>query len=1175
MAADSAHPLPGPPTDLPLNERGQQFEELLRERILVLDGAQGTYLQGCELTADDFGGAELEGCNENLVITRPDIVKGMHRAYYEAGSDVVGTDTFGSTPLVLGEYGLQDQAHEISSTAARLAREVAAEFDGPRFVAGSMGPTTKAISVTGGITFDELRHHYQVQALGLVKGGADTLLLETSQDTRNVKAGILGIWGAFREVGFRTPLMLSGTIEPMGTMLAGQGVDAFCASVEHAHMTSIGLNCATGPEFMTDHIRTLAGMASCFVSVYPNAGLPDELGQYSETPEMMAETLGRFAEQGWLNLVGGCCGTTPEFIRAIGAAARAHKPRQLPTTRQITHVSGIEYVECEESSRPLIIGERSNVIGSRKFKRLIVDKQWEEAAEVARAQVKAGANLIDVCLSNPDADEISDMENFLEVAVKLVKVPLVIDATDITVFETALPYSQGKVILNSVNLEDGETRFAAVAPLAHQYGAALVVGCIDEKGQAITTEAKVKVAERSFQLLTEKYGIAAEDIIWDPLVFPCGTGDDNYRGSAPETINAITELKKRFPGTRTVLGISNVSFGLPEAGREVLNSVYLYHATRAGLDFAIVSSEKLVRYGTIPEDEKALCDKLLFEGSDDDIGVFTAKFRERKPQQGVQIDLLPIDQRIASYIIQGTKEGLIPDLEEKRVKEGMSSLEIINGPLMAGMDEVGRLFGANELIVAEVLQSAEVMKAAVAHLEQFMEKTESSSKGKLLLATVKGDVHDIGKNLVEIILGNNGYNVINLGIKVAPETLIAAVKEHQPDFIGLSGLLVKSAQQMVITAEDLRAAGISLPLLVGGAALTPNFTYRRILPTYQTLVLYAKDAMEGLELANRLAEPEGRAELQKLVDERVAKLGKAPEKAPRPAAPVSAVRSPTVDVAPARQAPDLERHELALRLHELWPYLNPQMLYGKHLGLQGNVHRLIESGDPKLLKLQDIVDDAKRRAEGGWMRARGVYQYFLAGSEGNDVVIFAPPGNGLSALGPELARFSFPRQPAGDKLCLADFVAPLASGDVDSVAMFVTSCGAGIRKLSQELKDKGEYVLSQTIQALAIETAEAFAEKLHHDLRHEWGIEDPPDFTMADIHKARYQGIRVSFGYPACPNLSDQAILWKLLKPETVGVELTEGFMMDPEASVSALVFHHPQAKYFGVGVAEEELQPA
>jgi 5-methyltetrahydrofolate--homocysteine methyltransferase len=456
-----------------------------------------------------------------------------------------------------------------------------------------------------------------------------------------------------------------------------------------------------------------------------------------------------------------------------------------------------------------------------------------------------------------------------------------------------------------------------------------------------------------------------------------------------------------------------------------------------------------------------------------------------------------------------------------------------------------------------------------------MEKTETSSKGKLLLATVKGDVHDIGKNLVEIILGNNGYEVINLGIKVAPETLIAAVKEHQPDFIGLSGLLVKSAQQMVITAEDLRAAGISLPLLVGGAALTPNFTYRRILPTYQTLVLYAKDAMEGLELANRLSKPEGRAELQKLVDERVAKLGEAPQKTARPTVSASTVRSPSVEVAPARPAPDLERHELAVRLHELWPYLNPQMLYGKHLGLQGNVHRLMEAGDPKLAKLQEIVEDAKRRAEGGWIRARGVYQYFLAGSEGNDVVIFAPPGNGAGSRGAELARYTFPRQAEGDRLCLADYVAPLASGETDTVAMFVTTCGAGVRKLSQELKDNGEYVLSQTIQALAIETAEAFAEKLHHDLRRGWGIEDPPDFTMADIHKARYQGIRVSFGYPACPELADQEKLWKLLRPETIGVELTEGYMMDPEASVSALVFHHPQARYFGVGVAEEELQPA
>ena len=1157
------------PGDLPLNERGQAFEALLQERILVLDGAMGTQLQDANLSAEDFGGPELEGCNENLNLTRPEVVKTIHRNYFAAGADIVETNTFGSTPLVLAEYGLEARADEISAAAARLAREVAAEFGPERFVAGSMGPTTKSLSITGGVTFADLAAHYRVQALGLLSGGADTLLIETSNDTSNVKAAILGTWSAFHEAGFRVPLMLSATIELMGSMLAGQGVDAFYASIEHAGMSTVGLNCATGPEFMTDHMRTLSALARCAVSCYPNAGLPDELGQYSETPEMMAETLGRFAAQGWLNVVGSCCGSTPEYTRQIAAACRDQAPRRTPSGPVVTHLSGIEFVECDDTSRPLIIGERTNVIGSRKFKRLIEGEAYEEAAEIARAQVRAGAQLIDVCLSNPDRDEVTDIERFLEVAVKMVKTPLVVDATDIRVYESALPYLQGKAILNSINLEDGEKRFQQVTPLARSFGAAVVVGCIDESGQAITTEAKVGVAARSFELLTEKYGIPAEDIIWDPLVFPCATGDENYRGSAPHTINAVRELKERFPGTRTVLGISNVSFGLPEAGREVLNSVYLYHATKAGLDFAIVSSEKVVRYGTISDEEKKLCDDLLFRGSDDDIAAFAGHFRDKKPVVAAETAKLPLDQRLASYIVQGTKEGLVADLEEKR-KSGAVPLDIINGPLMAGMDEVGRLFAANELIVAEVLQSAEAMKAAVAHLEQFMEKKAGSSKGRLLLATVKGDVHDIGKNLVEIILANNGYDVINLGIKVAPEALIAAVREHQPDFIGLSGLLVKSAQQMVVTAEDLRAAGVDLPLLVGGAALTPNFTYRRILPTYGTLVVYAKDAMEGLELANRLATGKvGRAELDEMVRDRAARLTQLAEKTVRPVVFAGTTRSPQVDVVAPRPAPDYERHEEAVRLHELWPYLNPQMLYGQHLGWQGSVAKAREAGDPKLVALEEKVADVMKRAEGGWLRARGVYQFFAAASEGNDVIVYGPPGNGTAA---ELARFRFPRQPEGDQLCLADYVAPAGSpGGPDSIAMFVTTCGAGVRRLAGELKESGDYFLSQALQALAIETAEAFAEKLHHDLRRKWGLEDAPGTSMADIHKARYQGIRVSFGYPACPDLADQATLWRLLRPDTVGVELTDGFMMDPEASVSAVVFHHPQARYFGVGGSDDE----
>ncbi|MFN2464178.1 MAG: vitamin B12 dependent-methionine synthase activation domain-containing protein, partial [Candidatus Dormibacteria bacterium] len=774
--------------------------------------------------------------------------------------------------------------------------------------------------------------------------------------------------------------------------------------------------------------------------------------------------------------------------------------------------------------------------------------------------------LVDVCLSNPDRDEVADIEAFLKVATRIVKAPLVIDATDTHVYEVALPYTQGKAILNSINLEDGEKRFAAVTPLARRFGAAMVVGCIDESGQAISTEDKLAVAERAFQLLTEKFGVAPEDIIWDPLVFPCATGDQAYRASAPQTIMAITELKQRFPGTRTVLGISNVSFGLPIAGREVLNSVYLNHCTRAGLDFAIVSSENLVRFGSIPEEERALCDAILFQGNQDEIDAFAERFRERKPHQGVQIEQLPIDERIASYVIQGTKEGLVADLEEKRAA-GMEPLDIVNGPLMRGMDEVGRLFGNNELIVAEVLQSAEVMKAAVLHLEKFMTRAAGSSKGKILLATVKGDVHDIGKNLVEIILGNNGFEIINLGIKVPPETLIAAVREHKPDYIGLSGLLVKSAQQMVVTAEDLRAAGVDVPLLVGGAALTPNFTYRRILPTYQTVVVYAKDAMEGLDIANRLRTAEGRRQVEGEVAERAAKLEAIREQAPRPPAQAGTTRSSAVPVAAVREAPDLARHELALRPSEVWPYLNEQSLYGSHLGLGGNVRRLADSGDSKYLKLRAIVDDAKRRADGGWIRTRGVYQFFLANSVGNSVIV-------RTSEGIEAARFTFPRQATGEQLCLADYVAP-EGGAPDSVAMFVTTAGAGVRRLSEALKEKGEYVLSQTIQALAIETAEAFAEKLHRDIRRMWGIADSPSMSMADLQKARYQGIRVSFGYPACPDLADQATLWRLLNPETVGVELTDGYMMDPEASVSALVFHHPAARYFGVGVTEDQLQPA
>ena len=601
-----------------LIQQGLALRELLRERILVLDGAMGTMLQQENLTAADFGGAHLEGCNENLNITRPDVVLRIHHKYLEAGADIVETNTFGSTPLVLVEYGLGDRAREISRRAAELASQAASQFSKgskPRFVAGSMGPTTKAISVTGGVTFAQLHQSYLEQASGLIEGGADVLLLETCQDTRNIKAGVLAIQDLSREIGAPVPLMISATIEAMGTMLAGQGIEALWTSLDHVELLSLGLNCATGPEFMTDHIRTLQSLTSRYVSCYPNAGLPNEEGRYGETPTSLAEQLERFADRGWLNIVGGCCGTTELHIRAIAQMAEGKGPRHPAEQKHRAVYSGIEMIEAEESTRPLIVGERTNVIGSRAFKNLVATEQWEEATEIARRQVKSGAHIVDICLQSTDRDEMKDIPPFYDQLIRKIKAPLMIDTTDAAAIELALTYCQGKSIINSINLEDGEEKFERVCPLARSYGAAIIVGCIDEdpnQAQAFTRQRKLEIAERSDELLTGKYGIRPENIIFDPLVFPCATGDENYIGGAVETIEGIRLIKKSIPHVRTVLGISNVSFGLPPGAREVVNSVFLYYCTKAGLDLAIVNAERIERFPSIPEHERTLTENLLF-----------------------------------------------------------------------------------------------------------------------------------------------------------------------------------------------------------------------------------------------------------------------------------------------------------------------------------------------------------------------------------------------------------------------------------------------------------------------------------------------------------------------------------------------------------------------------------
>ena len=1188
---------------LSARERRQALYDALAQRILVLDGAMGTMLQQRNPTIEDWGGPKFENCSENLLFTRPEWIRDVHRAYYQSGADIVETNSFGGHLITLAEFDLEHLWYETNHTAARLAREAAAEFDQPgriRFVAGSMGPTTRAISVTGGTTFQHLVEGYYKQAKGLYEGGADILLLETCQDTRNVKAGLLGIDQLSKELGERIPVMVSGTIEPMGTMLAGQTADSLYASIAHADLLSIGLNCATGPEFMTDHIRTLSEMASTRISVYPNAGLPNEEGKYGETPQTLAAQLEKFADHGWLNIVGGCCGTTPGHIEAIAQMVQGKAPRALRESKHRAYYSGIELVEAEDSVRPLLVGERTNVIGSRLFKNLVAEEKWEEATDIAKRQVRGGAHVIDVCLQSSDRDEMADIPPFYEKLIRKIKAPIMIDTTDPKAVELSLTYCQGKAIINSINLEDGEEKFELICPLIRSYGAAVVVGTIDEdpvQAQAFTRERKLAVAQRSVEVAA-KYDVKPEDLIIDPLVFPCATGDENYIGGAVETIEALRLIKENVPYVKTVLGISNISFGLPASAREVVNSVFLYYCTKAGLDLAIVNTEKLERFASIPADERRLAEHLLFNTPPDTVPEdhpdfanlinLPADWRQQTRDQKVAVNQfhiaaisayfrgragivkakktdLPLDERLSTYIIEGSKDGLVADLELKRA-EGANPLDIINGPLMAGMTEVGRLFNNNELIVAEVLQSAEAMKAAVNHLEQFMEKADTAARGKIVLATVKGDVHDIGKNLVEIILSNNGYTVINLGIKVPPEELIKAYKEHKPDAIGLSGLLVKSTQQMVITAGDLKEQGIDVPLLVGGAALSEKFTRTKIAQAYASPTLYAKDAMTGLRLMNELMDPtSGQAT-------RVAYTFEGGElnfdvEAATPV-PQSVERSSKVRVdLPVPAAPYLDRRLRDVpNLSEVWSYINPFMLYGKNLGFKGNFEKRFADRDEKALELYHNVEEVKKWAA-TFFKVKAVWQFFEAERDGNAIHLYRP---GVTS---PLTTFQFSRQPKADGLCLSDFVLDAREGVRDHIAAFVVSVGGGFRDYAEEAKQKGDYFNSVALLALATETAEATAEWLHRRIREDWGFPDSPTMTMQERWTSRYQGKRYSFGYGACPNMEDQVKLFQLLNPEEIGVTLTEGFMMEPEASVSALVFHHPDAAYFTAADVAEPVE--
>ena len=1155
--------------------RGALLGELLRRRVLLLDGATGTALAARGLGAADYGGERLLGCHEALVLHRPDVVLDLHRGYLAAGADIVETDTFGATPVVLAEYGLAGRCREINRRAAELGRQACAEAEAaepsrPRFVAGSMGPTTKALTLTGGVTFDEMVAAYALQAAGLAEGGADVLLIETCQDALNLKAALI----ACTEAAPRVPVAVSATIEPTGTTLGGQTIEAVAVMVEPWRPLWVGVNCSTGPGPMTEHVRALAALTPSFVSVVPNAGIPDGEGHYHESPDDMARALGRFAASGWVNLIGGCCGTGEEHIRRLREVAAGAAPR-VPPAYDPARLAGGEVVDLVQEPPPLLIGERTNVLGSRTFKELVRGRRWAEAAEVGRRQVRGRAGVLDVCLADAEGDESGAMKAVVTALRRAVRVPLMVDTTDPGVMAAALELIPGRPVLNSVNLEDGGARLERVAALARRFGAAVVAGCIDEHptdGMARTAERKAEVAARLLERL-EAAGLRRREVLLDALVFPAATGDPKFRGSAGETVRGVKLIKERIPDALTVLGVSNVSFGVPAAGREVLNAVFLHHCVQAGLDGAIVNAEQLVRFPSLDAAEVTLAEDVLFDGDRRAVDAFVARYRQAQPRVASVDAHLPAEQRVTRMVVEGTRSGLDATLDELLGR--MAPLAIINGPLMAGMDEVGRLFGSGRLIVAEVLVSAEVMQAAVDHLKPHLKGDESAARGSILLATVRGDVHDIGKNLVGIILATNGYAVTDLGVQCPSDKLIAAWRQRPTALIGLSGLLVRSAHQMAATAEDLRAAGIAVPLLVGGAALSASFTRDRIAPAYGATVRYAADAMAGLAIANELqgsgvrgpgSGEDGRKEEGKgqRKDGKSTDSSDAPSSSPSSLGPVPSTSSPSSSTHPGPptpdpglpRPPDLARHVLReLPIDEVFAHLNPQMLFGKHLGVRGSVRRLLETGDERAVELRrrvEALEDAA--ATRGWLAPAGVYRFFRACSRGDTVAV-------LDAAGRELAALPFMRQAREPRACAADWVArdPAA---LDAVAIFVVTAGTGVRARAAELRAGGKLLDSIALQALALETAEAAAEWLHRRLREQWGFPDPPAMKMEERFRGRYRGIRLSFGYPACPDLEPQADVFGLLQPEEVGVRLTDGFMMDPEASVSAVVFHHPEARY-------------
>src|SRR5271163_1192662 len=1176
------------------------FLQTVRERVVIYDSAMGTNIQKRNPTLDDYWGKE--NCSEVLVLSRPDIIRDIHADFFAAGCDVVETNTFGGTSIVLGEFGLGDRVAEINLAAVKIAKEVAQQFSTrtrPRFVAGSIGPTTKLPSL-GHINFDDMVATYIQQALALIEGGVDVLLIETAQDLLQAKIAVIGAFEAMQKSGKRLPVQVQVTLQESGTMLLGTEIGAALTALEVFDVDIIGLNCATGPVEMNDAVRFLGANSTKIVSVLPNAGLPQNEGGhavYKLTPEELAKFHKHFVQDYGVRVVGGCCGTTPEHLKAVVDAVSGVEPAKREVKPTAAASSAYTSVPLDLDPKPLVVAEEMNTTTRvEHFRNLVRGKKYDDILALAKKLVAEGSHMLDLCCAIVGEDEKGYITAILEKVATRVPAPILVDSTEADVVEEALKRIPGKAIINSINLEDGEKRTSKVLPMAKRYGAAVIALTIDEDGMALTAEKKLAIAKRIYDLAVNKYGIRPVDLIFDALTLPISTGQEDYRSAGMETLKAVKAIKTELPLAKTVLGVSNISFGLDAYPRRVLNSVFMHEAVNNGLDMAIVNYTKIYPLYKIPQEEVDLARKLIYQdrSAGDPLQVYMQHFTGMKGKAQAQttahIDTLSIEDKLKYAIINGEKtvgEGKTKRSLEELLDEALvpyTPLDLINTVLLDGMKTVGDLFGARKMQLPSVLDSAGVMKAAVAYLEPKMEKrTGSQQKGTIVLATVKGDVHDIGKNLVDIILSNNGYKVVNLGIKQPGDKIISAAQEHGADAIGLSGLLVKSTLEMKYVIQDLQRQKLEFPVICGGAALTRKYVEDDLRREYSNAVFYAEDAFAGLHVMEDLITVDGAREAR-LLDGRTVKEYAKAAAVDEETGPVFAERSVVVTDAPNIPEPPFWGVRVKrYNVRDVFPYINETALFKNQWQLktasQADYVRLVEEKfRPIKRKLEEEV------AATGLFEPKVVYGYFPCQSDGNDVVIYEPDGAGASrprdsrrdpsagsgqaagATGRELLRFTFPRQREGRRLCISDFFSSKASGKMDVIGFSLVTIGAKASIETQKLFEGGEYTKYLYLHGLSVETAEALAEYLHKKMREDLGIagEDAPH--IRDLFHQKYRGSRYSFGYPACPNLEDQTKLFTLLKPEeNVGVRLTSAFLLEPEQSTSAIVVHHPAAKYFVV----------